>query len=81
MDTKKIWLSLLLLFIGFNSIAWACTTAVIAAKNSADGRSMIWKLRDTDTRKNVIRFFDDGKYNYIGLMNAVSMMANTTILD
>lgn len=70
MNTKKILLPLLLLFIGFNSIAWACTTAVISAKNSADGRSMIWKLRDTDTRENAMRFFDDGKYNYLGLVNA-----------
>ena len=70
MNAKKIWLPLLLLFVGFNSIAWACTTAVISARSSADGRSMIWKLRDTDTRENAMRFFDDGKYTYLGLVNA-----------
>ncbi|MFA5463949.1 MAG: hypothetical protein WC265_07740 [Dysgonamonadaceae bacterium] len=70
MNAKRIWLPLLLFFVGFNSIVWACTTAVISAKNSADGRSMLWKLRDSDKLKNAMHFFDDGKYNYLGLINA-----------
>ena len=50
--------------------AHACTTAVIAAKNSTNGRSVIWKLRDTDNLENAMRYFDDGKYNYLGLVNS-----------
>lgn len=47
-----------------------CTTAVISAKSSSDGRSMIWKLRDTGELENCFRYFDDGKFSYIGLINA-----------
>ena len=47
-----------------------CTTAVISAKASSDGRSMIWKLRDTGELENYFKYFDDGKYSYIGLINS-----------
>lgn len=49
----------------------ACTTAVISAKASSDGRPMIWKLRDADETENSLRFFNDGKYAYIGLVNSI----------
>ncbi len=48
----------------------ACTTAVISGKYTADGRPMIWKLRDSDNFKNKLMYFDDGKYTYIGLVNS-----------
>ena len=47
-----------------------CTTAVISGKYTADGRPMIWKMRDSDYFKNKTMYFDDGKYNYIGLVNS-----------
>lgn len=47
-----------------------CTTAVISGKYTADGRPMIWKLRDSDNFKNKMMYFDDGKYYYIGLVNS-----------
>ena len=47
-----------------------CTTAVISGKYTADGRPMIWKMRDSDYFKNKMMYFDDGKYNYIGLVNS-----------
>ena len=71
MKTKHTLLAITLfaLSVLLNTAA-ACTTAVIAAKNSASGKSMIWKLRDTDNLKNAMRYFDDGTYNYLGLVNA-----------
>lgn len=71
MKTKHILLAttLFVLSVLFNTTE-ACTTAVIAAKNSASGKSMIWKLRDTDNLKNAMRYFDDGTYSYLGLVNS-----------
>lgn len=48
----------------------ACTTAIISGKHTADGRPMIWKLRDSDYFKNKMIYFDDGKYDYIGVVNS-----------
>ena len=70
MKTKHLLLIAFLILSGLLTNAHACTTAVIAAKNSANGRSMIWKLRDTDNLENAMRYFDDGKYNYLGLVNS-----------
>ncbi len=70
MKTKHLLLLVLSLLLGIYSTSRACTTAVIAAKNSTNGRSMIWKLRDSDSLENAMRYFDDGTYNYLGLVNA-----------
>ncbi len=48
----------------------ACTTAVISGKYTKDGRPLLWKNRDTWAVKNALRYFNDGKYAYIGLVNA-----------
>ena len=48
----------------------ACTTAVISGKYTKDGRPMIWKLRDTESFENKLKYFTDGKYPYIGLINS-----------
>ena len=70
MKTKHLLLLILFILSGLYSQSHACTTAVIAAKNSANGRSMISKLRDTDNLGNSMRYFEDGKYNYLGLVNS-----------
>ena len=70
MKTKHVLLATLFLMYGLFTTTKACTTAVIAAKNSASGKSMIWKLRDTDNLKNAMRYFDDGKYTFLGLVNS-----------
>ncbi len=49
----------------------ACTTAVISGKFTKDGRPLLLKHRDTHFVENKIRFFDDGKFDYIGLINSV----------
>ena len=65
---KKITI---LLLITFASITVnACTTAVISGKYTKDGRPLLWKNRDTWAINNIIRYFDDGKYACIGLVNS-----------
>lgn len=65
---KKILIIAISLLIVNTGIA--CTTAIISGKYTADGRPMIWKLRDTDYLKNKMLYFNDGKHNYIGLVNS-----------
>lgn len=65
---KKI-IIIALALIAFNYIN-ACTTAVISGKHTKNGRPMIWKLRDTESFKNKMKYFNDGKYTYIGLINS-----------
>lgn len=48
----------------------SCTTAVVSGNNTPDGRPMIWKMRDSESFKNKMMFLDDGKYDYIGLVNS-----------
>ncbi|MFA8300514.1 MAG: hypothetical protein ACEPOV_10155 [Hyphomicrobiales bacterium] len=65
---KKI--SILLALLLAVNIGFACTTAVISGKATPDGRPLLWKLRDTETFENKLKYFDDGKYSYIGLINS-----------
>lgn len=67
---KKTILILLLAIFTFAEISNACTTAVISGKATPDGRSIIWKLRDTDNLENSMRYFNDGKYTYLGLVDS-----------
>lgn len=48
----------------------ACTTAILSGKCTTDGRPLMWKLRDADEVENSVKFFNDGKYTYIGLINS-----------
>ena len=47
---KKFLIITISLLLG--TAGMACTTAVISGKYTADGRPMIWKLRDSDNFKN-----------------------------
>ena len=48
----------------------ACTSIIISGKSTPDGRPIMWKNRDTDAFQNAIMFFNDGKYNSIGLIDS-----------
>ena len=48
---------------------FACTTFIISGKYTIDGRPVLYKNRDTDEMQNSLRFFSDGKYQYIGLVD------------
>jgi len=49
---------------------FACTTALVSGKFTADGRPLLFKQRDTDELHNKIEFFHDGRYDYVGLVNS-----------
>lgn len=66
---KKL-LIILIFITELSYFASACTTAVISGKYTKDGRPMLWKNRDTWAINNTIRFFDNGKYACIGLVNS-----------
>lgn len=48
----------------------ACTTAIISAKASKDGRPLLLKNRDSDEMQNKLMSFNDGIYQYVGLVNS-----------
>ncbi|MCG8579508.1 MAG: hypothetical protein MI866_06315 [Bacteroidales bacterium] len=66
---KNLFLCLMALLMGIQ-VSEACTTAVISGKYTANGRPLIWKLRDTESFENKMRYFSDGKYDYIGMINS-----------
>lgn len=51
--------------------ASACTSMIVSARASADGRPMLWKHRDTGTEHNFIERVParDGQYGYVALFN------------
>ena len=67
---KKILL-LIWLFAALDNVSvQACTSIIISGKATPDGRPIMWKNRDTDSYQNAIKYFDDGKYKSIGLIDA-----------
>ena len=48
----------------------ACTSIIISGKSTPDGRPIMWKNRDTDNYQNAIRYFNDGKYASMGLIDS-----------
>jgi len=59
-----------LLYLALISDSYSCTTAIISARFTPDGRPLLYKHRDSDFEQNKLVFFKDGKYTYIGLVNA-----------
>lgn len=63
-------LSLIALAFVLPMVADACTSAIISAKASADGRPILWKHRDTSAENNFLyRVEKPGKIGYVGLFN------------
>ncbi|TWT59644.1 peptidase C45 [Rubinisphaera italica] len=54
------------------SVVTACTTAVISGRATVDGRPILWKNRDTSSRRNEVAFLEGGKYRAIAVVNAGS---------
>ncbi len=63
-------ITLLLITAGITDITVACTTFIISGKNTPDGKPILYKNRDTGTLDNAIVFFNDGKYQYIGIVDS-----------
>jgi|Deesub1362B_J571_1020462.scaffolds.fasta_scaffold03453_1 hypothetical protein len=62
-------------FLFWTAQSRACTTAVISGKYTVDGRPLLLKHRDTGHLQNKLVYFTDGKYAYIGLVNADDSLA------
>jgi hypothetical protein len=64
-------LSLILaLVLASSATLHPCTTAIVSGKHTRDGRPLMLKHRDSDSLDNRLMYFDDGKYQYIGLVNS-----------
>lgn len=60
----------LLLSILCTAPSFACTSAIVSAKASANGRPILWKHRDTSASNNFLYRVDNpGKIGYVGLFN------------
>jgi len=53
-----------------STLAFPCTTAIVSGKYTKDGRPLMFKHRDSGFFQNKMMYFDDGKFNYIGLINS-----------
>ena len=49
---------------------YACTSVIISASASPDGRPMMWKNRDTGYLDNRLEHFKGEKYSFVGLVNS-----------
>lgn len=68
----KAILSLIIIFGTNPTQSLACTSAIIGAEATPDGRPLLWKLRDTNTTDNKVEYIasKDGEYSYVALFNA-----------
>ena len=48
----------------------ACTSAVVSGKVTLDGRSLLWKNRDTDYLRNHVAYVKGEKYDFIADVNS-----------
>ncbi|MGG6544744.1 UNVERIFIED_CONTAM: hypothetical protein NY100_04865 [Prevotella sp. 15_C9] len=67
MNKKAFFLTTIFLF--YLTSGYACTAAVVTGKVTADGRPLLWKVRDTDNLQNSIKFFNGTKYNFFGIVD------------
>ncbi len=67
---KNITFIIILLLVFSDLASEACTSIIISGKYTPDGRPIMWKNRDTDTYQNAIKYFNEGKYHSIGLIDS-----------
>jgi hypothetical protein len=67
------------LFLIFTAQAIACTTFIISGKNTADGKPLLFKNRDTQEMSNALVLFNDGKYEYMGLVDGNEKKWNRSV--
>ena len=70
MKRNLIYSSVVLLFLLITPDIFACTSAIITGKVTADGRPILWKHRDTGEDNNRVEFFKGEKYDFLGLVNS-----------
>lgn len=63
-------ITLVIALVGMSEPAYCCTSAIIGAKATRDGRPILWKHRDTDSPHGFIaRHEAEGEIGYVGLYN------------
>ena len=64
-----LWLALVSIS---SSVAYPCTSAIIAAHKTTDGRPLLWKHRDTGEENNKVERTPatDGSFEYVAVYNA-----------
>ena len=67
---KKSIIAVVFFALAAVSPVLACTSIIVAAKASADGRPTMFKNRDTDCLDNRVERYQGKKYAFIGLVNA-----------
>lgn len=69
MNVKKI---LLMALAAFAVEAFACTSAIVSGKLTANGRPLLWKNRDTNDQNNRVKRFaaHKGCYEFVALFDA-----------
>lgn len=65
---KHLLIVIALFFIVSES--YSCTTFLVSGKFTKDGRPLLFKHRDTGEPNNAVVKFSDGKFKYVGLVNA-----------
>lgn len=60
------------LLVIFAIEGYACTSAIVSGKLTANGRPLLWKNRDTDDQNNRVKKIPahDGNYEFVGLFDA-----------
>ena len=76
---KLILISLVCFLMLFNEQIKACTSFIISGKYTADGKSILYKNRDTGEMKNSLVKFNDGKYEYMGVVNGTEKGWNRAV--
>lgn len=69
---KRIVIYTLIVTVAFfltYSTVEACTTVIVSGKRTVDGRSLLFKQRDTYSLENKLVSFSDGEYPYVGIVN------------
>ena len=67
---KKILFTIYFLLVFLSVEIYACTSIIISGKATPDGRPIMWKNRDTEKYQNAIKYFADGKYTSLGLIDS-----------
>ena len=67
---SRIFFYFVITILIYSETVNSCTTAILSGKSTPDGRPLLYKHRDSDSLENKLRYFTDGKYDYIGLINS-----------
>lgn len=73
MKKSRLQIVSVLLTVGllcYLALAEECTTGLARAACTANGRTLLWKNRDSSNRPNAVHFFRKGESAFLGLINA-----------